>query len=129
MSAVLKQGKKIYQKAIISEALLFILLSIITIVYDFDAGVSVSLGFVCGFLPQCFFIFFVLFRRESQPIANKMTALYYGEAFKIALTIVLFIAVFTTYKKIDYVFFIGYFLAIFFNNIFPICLKIKAEKS
>lgn len=129
MSAVLEKSKKIYQKAIISETLLFIFLSIITITYDFDAGVFVSLGFICGFLPQCFFIFFVLFRRESQPIANKMTALYYGEAFKIAISIVLFIAVFTAYKKIDLVFFIGYFLAILLNNIVPIYLKVKAEKS
>lgn len=128
MSAVLKKDRKIYQRVIISETLIFVFLSIITIVCNFNVGVLVSLGFLCGFLPQCFFLFFVLFLREPQQNAKKVTALYYGEALKLIITIALVVAVFTTYQKIDWTFFVGYFLAIFFNNILPMYLKIKAEK-
>lgn len=129
MSKVLEQSKKMYQKALFIEVLFFSFLSIFTISYHFEIGVLISLGFLCGFLPQCFFLFFVLFRHRFYRVDYKITSLYYGEAFKIALTIVLITTVFITYKKINWLFFVGYFFALLLNNIFPMYLKFKADKN
>lgn len=128
MSKILKKSKKMYQKALLIEVLFFSLSSIFAISYQFDVGVTISLGFFCGFLPQCFFLFFVLFRPQSSQIENKITSLYYGEAFKIAFTIILITIVFITYKEINWLFFVGYFFALLLNNVVPIYLKFKADK-
>lgn len=129
MSKVLKQTRKMYQKALLLEMGLFSFLIAVSFSCDIAFGVFITLGVMCAFLPHCLFVALVVFPYQQSPIGSKVKKLYYGEALKVVFTIVLIATVFMAYEEINGVFFVGYILGLLLNSIIPLCLKAKSSRS
>lgn len=123
MSAVLQQTKQLYRKVmfveccgVVSGALLVLL------VQNVSAAFAFLLGGLSSFLPQCLFIFWVFFRKNTKN-TNKMAAFYRGEGLKWLATIVLMVAVLIGFPNLNVLlFFSGYFLFLICNGLLPIFL-------
>lgn len=125
MSAVLGRAKKFYCKAMTVEFVIFFSLALlIGLCSSFYQAYSFFLGCFIAFLPQIVFIYYVLFRKNTQ----KVTALYRGEGIKWLMTIVLMVFVLKTVTSLNMIFFFtGYFLCLFCNGIFPIFLNRQTQ--
>ena len=129
MSAVIAQTKQLYQKALKFEAFLLAVGAILVFaMFGRESFISFVLGGSAGLLPHCLCVYWVFFRKKNVTHPNKMTVFYWGEGLKWASTIILIIAVFVSYREINFVaFFCGYFLILIFNSLFPILLKSRSK--
>ncbi|WP_170152434.1 ATP synthase subunit I [Vespertiliibacter pulmonis] len=97
---------------------------VIALCSSFHQAYSFFLGSLIAFFPQIIFIYYVLFRKNTQ----KVTALYRGEGLKWLITIVLMVFVLKTAISLNMmIFFAGYFLGLFCNGIFPIFLNRQTQ--
>lgn len=122
MSRVLTQTKNRYKKTMLIEISVILILSVLLAFWNRKSAVDFSLGFLCAFLPFCFFVYVVFYRKQN--LSTKLTALYRGEAIKFILTI-LFIAVSFKWLGVSrfFLFFAGFFMALVLNNLVPFLLK------
>lgn len=122
MSRVLTQTKNRYKKTILIEIGIILILSVLLAFWNRKSAVDFSLGFLGAFLPFCFFVYVVFYRKQH--LSTKLTALYRGEAIKFILTI-LFIAVSFKWLGVSrfFLFFAGFFMALVLNNLVPFLLK------
>lgn len=84
--------------------------------WDTQKGYSYLIGFLTSFIPFIFFVFF-FFYQKVQNINVKR--LYFGELFKILLTVLLIALAFITMKIEVIFFFMGYFFSLLLNNLLP----------
>lgn len=120
MSAVLKRAKNFYCKAMAVELVIFIsIVLLLAVLRSSKDSISFLLGVLVSFLPQCVFIYWVFFRKNLQ----KVTAFYRGEGLKWLVTIVLMVLVLKMVTLNMVLFFLGYFLCLFCNGVFPIFLN------
>ncbi len=130
MSAVIKRSKKIYRAALLFETIFLLMTAILLTIWHKVWAVSFTLGAVSSFIPYCFFVYWIFFRKTGyQP--GKLAAFYQGEIFKWIITIGLISAVFWFCTELNITaFFTGYFLSLLLNNLLPMCLfaHIKQNK-
>lgn len=124
MSAVLRQTKQLYQKALgIELILLFCIAGAVGIGLGLNRFISLLLGEIAALLPHCVFVYWVFFR-QSVINPQNMTAFYCGEGLKWLTTIVVIVVAFKSYGAMHYVsFFCGFFFIILCNSLLPIALK------
>ncbi|ABR73711.1 F0F1 ATP synthase subunit I [Actinobacillus succinogenes] len=119
MSFVVNQAKRHYRKALWIESGIILLVTLLVLVANFDATLSLLTGLLSGFLPYCLFVYWLFFR-YSPKNQSKMTALYCGEGLKWLATIVLIAASFKLITNLNVLaFFIGYIMMLIFNNLIP----------
>lgn len=123
MSAILKQVKKHYSKALVAQFVLISAVSFLCILVEKHIALSLLLGSLSAFLPYVLFVYWVFFSPFAVS-ANKLNLMYKGEAIKWVVAIILIAAVFILYKNIKIlVFFSGYFVALIMNIILPEIIK------
>ena len=122
MSRVLTQTKNRYKKTMLTEIGIILVLSVLLAFWNGKSAVDFGLGFLCAFLPFCFFVYVVFYRKQN--LSTKLTALYRGEAIKFILTI-LFIAVSFKWLGVSrfFLFFAGFLIALVLNNLVPFLLN------
>lgn len=122
MSVVINRSKKIYCKALLFESLFLLITAVLLAVWYKIEVVSFGLGGISGFVPYCFFVYWIFFRQTGRQ-SNRLSAFYKGEIAKWIITIGLVSAIFLFYSELNTIaFFIGYFLSLLLNNLLPMCL-------
>ena len=122
MSRVLTQTKNRYKKTILIEIGIILILSVLLAFWNRKSAVDFSLGFLGAFLPFCFFVYVVFYRKQN--LSTKLTALYRGEIVKFILTIILISVAFKWLVIKEFIlFFIGFFMALMLNNLIPFLLN------
>lgn len=122
MSRVLTQTKNRYKKTMLIEISVILILSVLLAFWNRKSAVDFGLGFLCAFLPFCFFVYVVFYRKQN--LSTKLTALYRGEFVKFILTIILIAVAFKWLVIKEFIlFFIGFFMALMLNNFIPFLLN------
>ncbi|QUC05886.1 ATP synthase subunit I [Aggregatibacter sp. oral taxon 513] len=122
MSRVLTQTKNRYKKTMLTEIGIILVLSVLLAFWNGKSAVDFGLGFLCAFLPFCFFVYVVFYRKQN--LSTKLTALYRGEIVKFILTIILISVAFKWLVIKEFIlFFIGFFMALMLNNLIPFLLN------
>ena len=122
MSRVLTQTKNRYKKTMLIEIGIILILSVLLAFWNRKSAVDFGLGFLCAFLPFCFFVHVVFYRKQH--LSTKLTALYRGEFVKFILTIILIAVAFKWLVIKEFIlFFIGFFMALMLNNLIPFLLN------
>ncbi|MDO4429964.1 MAG: ATP synthase subunit I [Lonepinella koalarum] len=123
MSAIIKQAKKNYSKALIIEFLFISAVSFLGVFIEKHTGLSLLLGFLSAFLPYLLFVYWVFFKPFTVSV-NKLNIMYKGEALKWVVAIILIAFVFIFYKEMKIlVFFSGYFVILAMNIVLPEIIK------
>lgn len=121
MSKVIQQSKKIYQRAILVESIILIILYTVITIFEPKFSLSFLLGALAGFIPQLGFVGYIFYFVEKNSIQNRVKILYQSEAVKIGLNIFLFALLFLLFKSIEPIgLFVGYLGSILFNSILPL---------
>ncbi len=122
MSRVLTQTKNRYKKTMLIEISVILILSVLLAFWNRKSAVDFGLGFLCAFLPFCFFVYVVFYRKQN--LSTKLTALYRAEAIKFILTMVFIIIAIKWLLVINFLaFFVGFLLALVLNNVIPLILN------
>lgn len=123
MSAVINKAKQHYVRSLKTEGAMILLISVGLRVINWNAGISFLAGSLAGFLPFGLFVYWVFFKKSAKN-SSKITAFYWGEGLKWGATITLLIVGLTMIPSLQVgVFFAGYFLALFLNNVIPFVLN------
>ncbi|WGE90249.1 ATP synthase subunit I [Actinobacillus arthritidis] len=123
MSAVINKAKQHYAKALKTEILLLFCILCILMVWKGESSFSFFGGALSSFLPHCVLVYWIFFKKTTKE-QSKMTAFYRGEGLKWLITILLVILCFKLLPSLHLVlFFVGYLVTLFFNNVIPFILS------
>lgn len=122
MSRILSQTKRNYIKALVVEAVLFVVFSLLVAIWQTQSAVDFSYGFLSALLPFCAFVAIIFYSKQN--FSTKLTALYRAEAVKFVLTMVFIIIAIKWLLVINFIaFFVGFLLALVLNNLIPLILN------
>ncbi|HDL5698665.1 ATP synthase subunit I [Mannheimia glucosida] len=123
MSAVINKAKSQYKQALKTEFFILCLLVVGLSCWKMNLDFSFLGGALASFLPHLVFVYWIFFKKSAKN-QSKMTAFYRGEGMKWLVTIILVIGCFKLIPNLDFVwFFVGYFIALFLNNMIPFVLS------
>ncbi|EXI62859.1 hypothetical protein MHD_07005 [Mannheimia granulomatis] len=124
MSAVINKAKSQYLKALRIEAGIMLVLAFTLFLWKgYYNSISFLVGGISSFVPHIVFVYWVFFRNSAKD-RTKMSSFYRGEGLKWLVTIIFIIVCFKLIPNLDFVlFFAGYFIALFLNNIIPFVLS------
>lgn len=123
MSAVIGKTKQHYIRSLKIELFLLISIFSLLLIMKGEIGFSFLGGFLSSFLPHCLLVYWIFFKKTTN---NQYTIreLYQGEGLKWFVTILLVTLCLKLYASLHVVlFFVGYFVALFFNNVIPFILS------
>lgn len=128
MSAVIKQAKQHYGRAIKVEMAVLAVLTLVLASWKGAECVSFLAGGLVSFVPYCVFAYWIFFRNTAKD-ATKMTAFYRGEAIKWAITILLFVGGLKWIPDLHLgLFFAGYMVGLVLNNAVPFVLSRRSSR-
>ena len=123
MSAVINRAKSQYKQALKVEFFLLCVFALGVSLWKMNFNFSFLGGALASFLPHLVFVYWVFFKKSAKN-QSKMTAFYRGEGMKWLVTIILVLGCFKLIPALDVVlFFVGYFIALFLNNMIPFVLS------
>lgn len=123
MSAVINKAKLHYISALKTEFLLLICIFGLLMIWKGEISISFLGGFLSSFLPHCVFVYWIFLKKTTKN-QSKMGDFYRGEGLKWLITILLVVACFKLLPSLHLVlFFVGYLMALFFNNVIPFILS------
>ena len=123
MSTVINKAKQHYIRALKIESLLLLSTVGFLIVWKGVDGISFLCGALSSFVPHCVFVYWIFFKKTTKN-QSRMGTFYRGEGLKWLITILLVVMCFKLLPSLHIVlFFVGYLMALFFNNVIPFILS------